>query len=424
MGNPNKIILIYQHQPLTRRAILWQSPSLVLHAFKLKSSFLAVLILLSGMNISHANPDSLGDPTQPASTRRRAWNIAANIAGHIIPVTPLLRSLSNKDKRFYMLVETPAVGLLTDPVGMIIFNKLTGTVFSFSDLVQNYFAYQGSQIVRNGVTLEKNLSDRKKVFMNWWITVLFYGAFNGIPQIMHAIHTNDPQAMSFALSTVSFAALWPIITQNINTRFVVPMLFDSFPNRSLLNKIYDVEKYSREEIIHELEDEMHAIEDKAQGRELTGAEARSIKHIKKKIEYVNWFRLEKKDGTSFGMKAKQRLFWLKKTAVAFLVATVMISAYHSTRLYVRGSAPDPTQWGPLTELVHKVGSYFSEDAGVKLSPNELDDFSKAVISQVKDQGPAPELPISSLPPLHETPPKAVLNEIRSNYIKSCLKHLQ
>jgi len=376
------------------------------------------------MHVSHADPEKLCTPNQSISTCRRVWNIAANIAGHIIPVTPLLRSLSNKDKRFYMLVETPAVSLLTDPVGMAIYNKLTGTAFSIPDLVQNYFAYQGSQIVRNGVTLENNISDRKKVFLNWWITVLFYGAFNGIPQIMHAIDTNDPNAMTFALSTVGFAALWPIITQNINTRFIVPMFFNGYPNKTLLGKIYDTEKYSRQDLVDELEKEIHAIEDKAVGRELTSKEKRSIKHLNKNIEYVNWFRSEKPNGDAPNMNAKRRMYWLKKTTMVFIIATIMISAYHSTRLYVRGSNSDPSQWGPLTELVHKVGTYFGEDAGLKLSPNELDDFSKAVISQVKDQGPAPEVPLGTLPPVREQPSEAMLNDVRTRYIDSCLKHLR
>lgn len=400
---------------MTRRNILWQSPSVVLHNSRLKSAFLVFAFLLSSAQTLYANPEALGDPEQSVSTKRRAWNIAANIAGHIIPVTPLLRSLANKDKRFYMLVETPAVGLLTDPVGMAIYNKLTGTAFSIPDLIQNYFAYQGSQIVRNGVTLENNISDRKKVFLNWWITVLFYGAFNGIPQIMHAIHTNNPDAMTFALSTVSFAALWPIITQNINTRFIVPMFFNGYPNKTLLGKIYDVEKYSRQDLVNELEVAIHAIEDKALGRELTSSEKRSIKHLQKNIEYVNWFRLEKANGEAPNMKVKKRMYWLKKTGMVFIIATIMISAYHSTRLYVRGANADPTQWGPLTELVHKVGSYFSEDAGKKLSSNELEDFSKAVISQVKDQGPAPEVPLSSLPAVREQFSEVALGDTRAQH---------
>ena len=101
------------------------------------------------------------------------------------------------------------------------------------------------------------------------------------------------------------------------------------------------------------------------------------------------FRREKTPGAGENPKARKSLYWLRKTGTVFLVATTMISAYYTTRYYVRGPNANPESWGPLTKQIQVITDYFGKEKGVTLTPTELDDFSRTVVQQATEQGPPP-----------------------------------
>jgi hypothetical protein len=322
---------------------------------------------------------------------------SANFAGHVLPVIPLMRSLKDQNKRFYMLVETPVMGLVNDPIGALIARTLMGKEFFTSDtlvaMAQSYVSYQLSQIVRNGVTLEENITPRMKVLMNWWISTLVYGLVTGIPALSKAHASGDPHASIFAYSTVAFAAIWPIITQNLQTRLIIPFFFSSYPNKTLLDKISN-ENISRRELVDEKIYEILSIRQSAKGSELTKAEKAKIKALEKQMYWIKWFRKDNYFNEENELAQKKRLYWLRKTGTVFVVASLMISSYHMTRWTLVGSKSDPHEWGPLTKIVQVVSDYMSPNDQKKLSAAELNDLTRAVVSQVEMSGPAPAYTIA------------------------------
>lgn len=317
---------------------------------------------------------------------------SANFAGHVLPVIPLMRSLKDQNKRFYMLVETPVMGLVNDPVGALVARTLMGKEFFTSDtlvaMAQSYVSYQLSQIVRNGVTLEENITPRMKVLMNWWISTLVYGLVTGIPALSKAHASGDPHASIFAYSTVAFAAIWPIITQNLQTRLIIPFFFSSYPNKTLLDKISN-EKVSRRELVDEKIHEILSIRKSAAGSELTKAEKAKVKSLEKQIYWIKWFRKDNYFHDKNELTRKKRAYWLRKTGTVFVVASMMISSYHMTRWTLVGSRPDSQEWGPLTRIVQVVADYMSPEDQKKLSSAEINDLTKAVVSQVEESGLTP-----------------------------------
>jgi hypothetical protein len=317
---------------------------------------------------------------------------SANFAGHFIPVIPLMRSLKDENKRFYMLVETPVMGLVNDPVGALVARTLMGKEFLTSDtlvaMAQSYVSYQLSQIVRNGVTLEENITPRMKVLMNWWISTLVYGLVTGIPALSKAHASGDPHASIFAYSTVAFAAIWPIITQNLQTRLIIPFFFSSYPNKTLLDKIAD-ERLSHRELVDEKIQEIISIRKSSAGSELTKAEKAKVKALEKQIYWINWFRKDNYLNDKNELIRKKRIYWLRKTGTVFVVASMMISSYHMTRWTLVGSRPDSQEWGPLTKIVQVVADYVSPEDQKKLSSAEINDLTKAVVSQVEESGLTP-----------------------------------
>ncbi|MEI7441281.1 MAG: hypothetical protein WCK43_06575 [bacterium] len=317
---------------------------------------------------------------------------SAYFAGHVLPVIPLMRSLKDKNKRFYMLVETPVMGLVNDPAGALLARTLMGKEFLTSDtlvaMAQSYISYQLSQIVRNGVTLEENISPRMKVLMNWWISTLVYGLVTGVPALSKAHASGDPHANIYAYSTVAFAAIWPIITQNLQTRLIIPFFFSSYPNKTLLDKIAD-ERFSRSELVDEKINEILSIRQSAAGSELTKAEKAKIKALEKQVYWINWFRKDNYLNDKSELLRKKRAYWLRKTGTVFVVASMMISSYHMTRWNLVGSRSQPEEWGPLTKIVQVVADYVRPEGQKKLSDAEVNDLTKTVVYQVEQSGLTP-----------------------------------
>jgi len=317
---------------------------------------------------------------------------SAYFAGHVLPVIPLMRSLKDKNKRFYMLVETPVMGLVNDPAGALLARTLMGKEFLTSDtlvaMAQSYISYQLSQIVRNGVTLEENISPRMKVLMNWWISTLVYGLVTGVPALSKAHASGNPHANIYAYSTVAFAAIWPIITQNLQTRLIIPFFFSSYPNKTLLDKIAD-ERFSRSELVDEKINEILSIRQSAAGSELTKAEKAKIKALEKQVYWINWFRKDNYLNDKSELLRKKRAYWLRKTGTVFVVASMMISSYHMTRWNLVGSRSQPEEWGPLTKIVQVVADYVRPEGQKKLSDAEVNDLTKTVVYQVEQSGLTP-----------------------------------
>ena len=360
---------------------------------------------------------------------------SAYFAGHVLPVIPLMRSLKDKNKRFYMLVETPVMGLVNDPAGALLARTLMGKEFLTSDtlvaMAQSYVSYQLSQIVRNGVTLEENISPRMKVLMNWWISTLVYGLVTGVPALSKAHASGDPHANIYAYSTVAFAAIWPIITQNLQTRLIIPFFFSSYPNKTLLDKIAD-ERLSRSELVDEKINEILSIRQSAAGSELTKAEKAKIKSLEKQVYWINWFRKDNYLNDKNELLRKKRAYWLRKTGTVFVVASMMISSYHMTRWNLVGSRSQPEEWGPLTKIVQVVADYVSPEGQKKLSEAEINDLTKTVVSQVEQSGLTPadtiaekrlEAPAQS-PKEVATPEKASSEVAPSTNCRSLLMRLK
>lgn len=232
--------------------------------------------------------------------------------GFIIPFLPLFRSLKDRDRRFYVFIEQPVIGLVVTLASLYIAEELAAKVHNFDaafarNFLEIYLAYQAANIIRDGVNTDSTITGKKKVFLNWYYSVASYVLFTASDRLAKA---KNEQELLFAYGIVLFSLLWPIFSQVTSTYLWTNLLFSKFPRRSLLVRLSDL-SISQAELLREEKDVWN-------------------------IRWINWFR------KSRNLKVRNLQYWIIKTVLGVGIGIVMTTLYYLSRWSLVGmQAGDP-----------------------------------------------------------------------------------
>ncbi len=237
-----------------------------------------------------------------------------HLFGYLIPVIPLARSLKNENRRFYVFIEQPLIGIATTPLALIFTEWFLGihTVFN-GTFVRNtfeiYFAYQTAQVVRDGVNTDIHIKKRAKIFLNWFYSAVTYIIFTAGDRLAFA-QSSSEKAYAYAL--VTFSLLWPVLSQILNTILWTPILFSKFPKKSLLKQLQS-NSVVLSSLLKEEQKKVHKLQKKSE-KDFTG----ELGEAQWNLRWIQWF-YEGKIGTV--------RYWMIKTSVASLIAVIMTTLY-------------------------------------------------------------------------------------------------
>lgn len=224
-----------------------------------------------------------------------------DILALIFPIIPLLRSLKDRDRRFYVFIEQPLISVLVTFASLYISEELTHTAHSFNpvfirNFLEVYLSYQLANIIRDGVNTDAQIRGRIKLLLNWYYSVLSYVIFTAVDRLARA---KTEEERVFAWGIVIFSILWPIFSQTSSTYIWTPILFSKFPKRTLLIKLSDI-SLSLSELLKDEKDYWN-------------------------IKWIYWFR---KSNT---LKLKMIQYWLIKTVIGVLIGVLMTTVYYLLR---------------------------------------------------------------------------------------------
>jgi hypothetical protein len=297
----------------------------------------------------------------------------------------------------FVFVESPLMGVPISFVGVATASFLkkmssgTGEVFGdlfMQSVLREYFSFQPTQMIRNGVNIDSQLSSNQKVFLNWWITTVVYSMAHAGSTIANASTLGE---FDYGVSLVAYSMIWPLLTQQLQTRVVVPKLFYKYPTIPKLKKIYDP-TYSAADLI---EEETRAIRQTLEGSKnragvnsgelkefsyegekyfLTESEFLKIKIAMSDSEWIKWFRSDKHFDGKVKKIAKLK-FWMQKTGVAGSYAVSLISLYWTMRWWAVGTdSKDNEDWGPLTQLIQSLHAVLVENGLTTLPITEYSEI--------------------------------------------------
>lgn len=316
-----------------------------------------------------------------------------SVAGHVIPIVPLMRTLENRDTFFFTFIESPAIGLITTPASSAAANMLDGKApfldsssAFYDQTAEIYQSYQGTQLVRNGIAVNKMLSPRMKLFLNWYYSTLIYGVRTAGPKFANA---QGPEDVVHAATLLAFAPLWPLFSQRVGNWWALH-LFSRYPSSSLLKKIKDISVRS-EELIAEQEREVAKKKQKVEDLKSIlkeDSDPRQVRALKKDLRkaqtelgaaesvlnWVKFFRTKKgpegktqyddDGGNSFNKRFK---YWATKTKWSMLVAVLMTTTYFIIRWALVGRDADDDGW--LKSLMR----IFLSENGEEATEDELNE---------------------------------------------------
>ena len=239
---------------------------------------------------------------------------------YLIPIIPLKKSFENVDRRFFVFIEQPLIGLFATPISLVLSEIFIGINIQFDlsftrSVFEVYFAYQLAQLVRDGVNTDENIKNKYKVLLNWFYSVLSYSLFTAGDKLVFA---NTIDEKLFAYSLITFSFIWPIISQISTTYIWTPIMYHAFPKRTQLLKLFNNSinevnftiKYNAENYLEKL-------------------------FIKK---WINWFN--KSNHNSNQLISKKIQYWLIKTVYASSAAIIMTSLYFTLRWLLVGINPN------------------------------------------------------------------------------------
>lgn len=274
--------------------------------------------------------------------------------GYLVPIIPTIKTAKDQNKRFFIFVEQPLIGVPTSIASTFVssslkwFSKQIISYFSkgqwlesniwdswlqgktWMDTVIAYFSFNVASVFRNGATLDSSLSAKQKLWLNWWYSTLSYGVMTGGAAFAGA---DTPEKKIFAFSTVLYAGLWPIFSQYVGTSYITPYLFERFPNASLLNQLKDPNT-DRVQLISEVDAEIAALKDK------TDKESKKkLKIAESKRSWLDFFWKDSEQGQSLP-KTKMSHYWWLKTKTTGTVTIIMVSIYFLMRWALVGDSAD------------------------------------------------------------------------------------
>ncbi len=157
---------------------------------------------------------------------------------YITAIKPTFDALSDKDKRFFLLLESPFFGVFNNLVGTAIPRIIAGGDINPAELwinfKESYLSYQLSSIPSSSVATDNSLSKNTRVMLSYLYSVIFYSAFTAGEYLVAP--TQAEKVVGWSL--VTFALVWPMISKNIATRVWVPLLFSKFPQKDLVKDLF------------------------------------------------------------------------------------------------------------------------------------------------------------------------------------------
>lgn len=243
--------------------------------------------------------------------------------GYMIPVIPLARSVKNENRRFYVFIEQPLIGIATTPLALIFAEWLLGIHTAFNatflrNTFEIYLAYQMAQVIRDGVNTDIHVKRHAKIFLNWFYSAVTYIIFTAGDRLAFAQNTSEK---AYAYALVTFSLLWPVLSQFLSTVVWTPILFSKFPKKTLLKQL-QLSSVNLSSLLKLAKEKVRTLR-KISGKDVTD----ELHDAQWNLRWTQWFH-EKKIGTI--------RYWMIKTGVASLIAVLMTALYFLLRWSVVG----------------------------------------------------------------------------------------
>lgn len=153
---------------------------------------------------------------------------------------PLKRAFDHKDKR-KVLYESAIIDIFTQVSGLFMSQMILGEGINLkteniNKLSRSYMARNIADFFRNGIHLDKQISNRFALVVNTFYSLFFYTLFNAGDKLLHASTSAE---FAFAYGLVSFSAMWPLLSENFKRLVVIPFQYSMFPRSSSMKRIMD-----------------------------------------------------------------------------------------------------------------------------------------------------------------------------------------
>lgn len=325
-------------------------------------------LLCSQIPIASQRADKVGDQSEKPSK----WS-------YLNPVVAIRETLKNQDKFHYVFVRSPLEGLLTNAFGVTLAMYLGGASFTPMDFISNYkttyLGYQITNILRNSINLNRNISDRFAVFLNWYYSTISYGLISAGPLFATA---DTKSKLIFATSTAVYAGIWPIISQTISRKLITPVLYEGFFKKSDVTRIKENKNSKKilgdfNEKLSELRAELESIDlDVAQKTENTKLQT---EHLKMEIRYIEqsirWTHFLYPNGKF--SKGRFNQYTAAKLGATTLIASAMITMYFLLSWQLVGHG-----FENANGIIHQIVSYAYNTFQVADLGVTMDSFYAAV----------------------------------------------
>lgn len=305
--------------------------------------------------------------------------------GYVSGVIPTSKMLSDPDKIFFTLIETPITGLITTPASVIVAGLLTGNGVHFDaaflrDAWEVYWTFQVSNAIRNGVSLDTNLSLSARTWLNWWFSASINSLGTAGDRLAQA---TTEKAAEHAYSLIAYSMSFPLFSQQVSQRVFTPLLFSKFPKKSVLDQVKNPLKTTahlleaQQFIIDDAEKEIARIKENPDDVKNHLAEIRRLEEMKLSARFskgwIEWFRKGHLDGETLAPH-REAQYWAMKTGVSMSVAVFMVTLYYIGRWELLGKDEDGD--GVLKQMVRFAMRELSADTQKKYGEPSFRDLAE------------------------------------------------
>lgn len=284
---------------------------------------------------------------------------------------PLKDSWLDKDKRFFTFFESPLRGLADGIPGIILARWISGLDVFDSSILMNYkdtyLSYQTTNLFRNGINLNKKISDRLALLLSWYYSAISYSIITAGPTFLLATTSLE---YTHAWSLVTYSVLWPLFSQSASRKFFVPFLFSRYPRSSELKEIGD-RSVKTKTLLSNIDKEILNFELELKKEKLKKIKISYLKselfHLNHVKKWIIFFRKDLADGAGIPKKRFAKMA-AQKQRDSLVITTFMVATYLVLRNYLIGDAL--VVEGPfIKDSVSYVYSLLSE--GAYLSEEKL-----------------------------------------------------